>query len=175
MNLLDCEVKEASELKVAQVEKDSGCYDHLSVTTSQSNSTSRFQSVCSSVACPNTTGSSAYSSVTSSCSYSSRLRSEASPRISVNTANSNRVPFHPKVSTNALPNETSKTTGLAVPSVFSRSQLRSRGGSATSMKSETDDSKYLHNTKCSKIYEKKRLLGKVSKNKYYLLQRKSYV
>ena len=166
MNLLNIVDNNAVDLKVPAVEKDSGVYDPLSVNYSRS--------TCSGMPCatsPNTTSSSAYSSVTSSCCDSSRLQPEASAKLFPLFSCSSRVPHHPQV-TNALPSGSNcignlgTVTSIALPST-SHPQLRSRGGSATSTRSDqssVDDSRFLYNVNNCKIYEKRRLLGKVNKH-----------
>jgi len=171
MNLLKLMDKKSStiEIKAAGVvEKDSGVYDPMSVNYSRSNCTRE----SSASNCPDrTSASSAYASVTSSCCDSSRLRPEASPSPFPHRADSSRVPHHPKV-TDALPSELNcfgdiaTIANLALPSAGTSSyhHIRSRGGSATSTHSEasiSESSRFLYNVDTCKIYEKRRLLGKV--------------
>ena len=169
LNLLEHMDKKSSTvgIKVPAVERDSGVYDPLSVNYSQS--------TCSGIPSsnsPDTTASSAYSSATSSC-CDSRLRPEVSPSLFPRMPTSGRVPHHPKVT--ALPSESScsgnlrTTSNLALPPTGASSHyLRSRGGSATSTRSEpsvSEGTRFLYNVNNCKIYEKKRLLGKVNKFK----------
>ena len=155
-----------------QIEKDSGVFDRLSENFSvyRSGSTSRSPSVCSGLqiapTSADTTSSSAYASATTSCCDSSRQRSEATAQ----SGYSDRVPYHPKV-TNALPSELCCSAhprsplNPAVPTTFSQSRPRSREGSSTSLKSDysSDVGRYLYDVETDKVYEKKRLLGKVCK------------
>lgn len=152
-------------LKAEQVDKDSGVYDRITYSVCQS---SHCPSDCSRVqsnASPNTTSSSAYSSVTSSyCGHARRKSEAAAARLFIDSPHFSRVPHHPLVT--GSPMELHSADGartvatLAVPCMHSK---RSRGESSLSKIEHTssDDSRCLYNSTTNTTYEKKRLLGKV--------------
>ena len=153
--------------KSHQVDKDSGVYDRLTFSVYHSHCPSDFSRLQSN-ASPNTTSSSAYSSVTSSYCGGARRRSEAAARLFVDSTLASRVPLHPIVTGSPFssPRERHSVDGtktaatLTVPCTLS---TRSRGGSSSSKSEQTssEDSRLLHNSNSGTTYEKKRLLGKV--------------
>ena len=153
--------------KHAAMEKDSGVYDNYSVSRRGSACSSVGTSVYSrNVNSPDTTASSAYSSVTSSCSgnefQKKMLPMPTNIGENLNQVYVDRVPYHPQLAafqqsaTSSCPSESVR------PSVSSQSQTLERGLSSSSAKSEQDLLRCLYDPVHDKTYEKKRLLGKVS-------------
>ena len=151
------QIFESHVSKTKQVDKDSGVYESYSC--------SQRGSVCSSgcpAVSPDTTSSSAYSSAISTCSEHDHYRQKlACPTSHV----TNRVPFHPKLS-GASPFASHLCVSTSTTSRTSLiSQWRNPVSRSTSMKSDrssSDISRCLCDRERGKVYEKKRLLGKVS-------------
>ena len=157
------------------VEKDSGVYDPSTVSYSASRRGSASSSGCPSgysgvpvTVSPNTTSSSAYSSAASTCSETDVLRRDPAAKSRFESSNTqkmdynNRVPFHPQL-VNHFPSTATdnfervvRNTAGRFPSSFVKSEYAS------------DNGRKLYDHINNKVYEKKRLLGKVSAFMYVL-------
>ena len=161
------------------VEKDSGVYEPTgeSYCASRRNSacSAGFPSVCSGVptVSPNTTSSSAYSSAASTCSEIDvhRRRSgaispfERSSTKKVQRDCIDRIPFHPIVVRNRCLDENTKT-------IASSSSHKCRNKAVSSLfkpdySTLSDNGRRLYDQINNRVFEKKRLLGKVSFNELF--------